>query len=252
MKLTYECLLSVLVIAKISSAAVPAVGQFIFTSYSDSTCKNSNRQGAGVFTGSQNCWITGNNTSISASDFSNDGLLSITAYNSSPSCQGQTNQVVQTGQIKCDGHCLQSGQFPGTYYTCVYVNIPASKDGNFTITGFSDNTCKTTSSQPFVGSGNNICWQISNTQSIVPLKWDSSNKNLYLYTFNDNNQCNGASVLDGVAGIPCDGSCKPSGMVPGTYYTCNYSGLKLFGTYLKPMFAMIALVFMYFYNYILK
>lgn len=209
------CLLS---IYKISTAAVPTEGQFIFTAYKDSSCSNYNREGAGTYNGAQACWQTSNSSSIVASEW-NNGNLKITEFLGSASCQGSTGQQINSGTIICDGTCSKSSS--NQYYTCVYVNIPTSP--NFVIKGFTDNKCKNPSFGEIQGNGSNICWRTSDTSSIVPLVWDSPNRKLVIYTFDKNPYCAGSSKTDIVGEIPCNGSCQASGQVQGTFYTCTWA-----------------------------
>jgi len=167
----------------ISYSQLPAVGQFIFTSYYDSKCASPILNAVGIYNSTNECWPISSNQSINPKFFfTSSNLL--------------------------------------TYYTCLYINLNVSQ--NFTISSYTDNKCSSNSIGSAIYSAKNLCWVTSVNSSMLPINLNSNSNSLSVITFG-NPYCVGGSLTVSGANLQCDGTCTQSGLISGTYYSCRNS-----------------------------
>ena len=141
-------------------------------------------------------------------------------------CSGTAN--IANVNIACDGSCLPDGNNAGMYFTCLYINLPATT--TFAFTSFTDNVCTKRGLLP-VGlyKGDNLCWWTGGTTSIVPLTWDGV-KVLTVFSYGKSDKCYGSTAVTVAGPIQCDGSCQKDAWGQ-TWYTCIAISMPTTGTF---------------------
>jgi hypothetical protein len=220
---TIACLISLTIQTTVTSTTtvtLPTVGQFVFTPYSDNKCSMiQSTEKVGTFTSASTCWAAGTTSSVTPTAWNGTTYqLTASLYTSTANCMGTMSSVV----LPVDGSCVPSAFQSNLWVTIVYINLPTT--ATFTFSPFTDNMCAIADG---VGVGTysaqNLCWVISSTTSMVPLRWVGNTKKLALYGYLASGKCqnqNTNSTLNNVLGeITCDGTCLKS--VGSNYYKCT-------------------------------
>jgi hypothetical protein len=220
--ITIACLISLTIQTTVTSTTtvtLPAVGQYVFTPYSDNKCTvpHTTTEKVGIFTSASTCWGTGTTSSVTPTAWNGTTMvLSVSLYTTAANCMG----TMASATLPADGSCIASAFQSNLWMSLVYINLPTT--ATFTFAPFKDTVCAVSDGTAGVYTAKSLCWVVSSTSSMVPLRWVSNTKRLALYAYMNSSTCKNtvSSTLQAVVGeIVCDGTCLKS--FSNSYYTCN-------------------------------
>jgi len=232
----------------IISDNVPTIGAFAIRDYTDSQCTITSDMTNVLFTGNSGCWNRGKYSVKSSSWDPIQNKLFVNSYENS-ACVG--SPAVVSEALSCDMSCQHNKSNNGSFYSCRYIQIPSS--GTFQISYFVDNGCKSPiSSTSGKYTGNDLCWSISSSTSLIPLFWDASSSSLSTWQFGSSGSCLGTTMTSAGRNFKCDGSCLQSQMKSNEYFACQYvEVVYIKSSYIAGGIFALSLVIIIFYWYAL-